>query len=96
MTHDPIRAAVLSALCAARSSSDAMPGDVDDRTPLGPGGLGISSLGLLHVFVRLEDQLAIVFDDMAVANGNFATFGDLCQFVARQTAPPGRAAAPAV
>jgi acyl carrier protein len=56
-------------------------GDLKDDLPLGAGGLGVSSLLLLQVFVRLEEQLGFVFDDAEVANAKFTTIGELVGFV---------------
>lgn len=52
-----------------------------DSVPLGSGGLGISSLLLLRIFVKLEESFGFTFDDAAVANATFRTVGDLVHFV---------------
>jgi acyl carrier protein len=52
-----------------------------EETRLGAGGLGISSLLLLRIFVKLEESFVFTFEDAAVANAKFNTIGDLVSFV---------------
>lgn len=56
---------------------------ITDEMFIGASGLGISSLALLQVLVRLEEQLGFTFEDAAVANASFATVGELVGFVSK-------------
>lgn len=58
-------------------------GGITDETFIGATGLGISSLALLQVFVRLEEALGFTFEDAAVANASFTTVGELVGFVSK-------------
>lgn len=75
-----IRNRVLAALVEAVGPGGAST-DISMAQVIGAGGLGISSLHLLKVFVRLEGELGFLFEDAAVANASFSTVGDLVQFV---------------
>jgi acyl carrier protein len=54
---------------------------ITDDIVLGSGGLGVSSLLLLRIFVKLEDSFQLTFEDAAVAGAAFHTVGDLVHFV---------------
>jgi acyl carrier protein len=73
---------IVDTLVQCEPGASAVPASkLEDDLPLGPGGLGVSSLLLLQVFVRLEEKLGFAFDDAAVANAKFTTVGELVGFV---------------
>lgn len=76
------RSLIVDALVQCEPGVNDLPASkLADDLPLGPGGLGVSSLLLLHVFVRLEEKLGFAFDDATVANAKFTTVGELVGFV---------------
>lgn len=50
-------------------------------TPLGEGGLPVTSLSFVRAMVRLEDSLGIELEDAIVMSGEFGTLGDVVEFV---------------
>jgi acyl carrier protein len=54
---------------------------IADDTPLGAGGLAVSSLALLQALISVEERCGFVFDDAAVAQGKFATVAELVAFI---------------
>jgi acyl carrier protein len=77
----PTRRLILDTLWQCERPAGIVADNVEDDLPLGPGGLGVSSLSLLQVFVKLEEKLGFAFDDAAVANATFTTVGELTTFV---------------
>jgi acyl carrier protein len=80
-----IRAAVVSALLSTKGERQGE-ATVDDDTPIGGAGLGISSLNILQAMVRIEDALDIVFDDRAVAETPLSSVGTVVDLVERALA----------
>ncbi|XYI03753.1 hypothetical protein ACMHYB_29895 [Sorangium sp. So ce1128] len=76
-----VRRVIVDVLLANKTAHAAAPGALSDDALLGAGGLGISSLLLLHVLVKLEESFGFTFEDAAVANAKFLTVGDLVGFV---------------
>jgi len=76
-----VRRVVLDELRANQRDPGHGPESFTDDVPLGTGGLGISSLLLLRIFVKLEESFAFTFEDAAVAGATFQTVGDLVRFV---------------
>lgn len=79
-----VRQIVVEELRANQPTQNEKPQGLDsvtDDIPLGDGGLGISSLLLLRIFVKLEESFSFTFEDAAVANAKFLTVGDLVSFV---------------
>ena len=77
-----VRSLVADALLKCEPAKQLATADsIADDMPLGAGGLGVSSLVLLNVFVQLEERLGFRFDDAAVANARFTTVGELVRFV---------------
>jgi acyl carrier protein len=64
---------------SSQAGESTVPAITDDLV-LGTGGLGISSLVLLRIFVRLEEKFGVTFEDAAVAGATFRTVGDLVRF----------------
>ena len=84
-SREDIRSTVVAALLATRADQRD-PALVDERTPIGDVGLGISSLNILQALVRVEDALGIVFDDRAVAEAPLHSVGALVDLVERALA----------
>jgi len=79
---DRVRQRTIDMLLSCRKSgADGHPSETPDSLPLGHGGLEISSLLLLQVFVKAEEAFGFTFDDAAVASANFRTVGDFVNFV---------------
>jgi acyl carrier protein len=76
-----VRRVIIDVLLANKTAHVSGPEAVSDDVVLGSGGLGISSLLLLHVFVKLEESFGFAFEDAAVANAKFLTVGDFVSFV---------------
>lgn len=86
MNDEPVRAAVIEALLSSTSRVRPNAEDIAYETRIGNGGLGISSLALLHAFVAMEKRFGILFNDGAVAAARFDTVGDLQAFVEQSLA----------
>jgi acyl carrier protein len=86
-----VRRVVADELRANQVAASAPLDQVTDDLVLGSGGLGISSLLLLHIFVKLEASLGFTFEDAAVAGARFVTVGDLVRFVTGAAPAPHRA-----
>lgn len=80
-TDENVRRFVIEHLVAAEGAATKAPATVRDDDLIGAGGLAVSSLRLLHVFVQLEESFGFTFDDAAVANSQFSSVGDLVTFV---------------
>lgn len=83
-THDDataVRRIVLDEVRANQPGSGQRIEPITDDVVLGSGGLGISSLLLLRIFVKLEESFQLTFEDAAVADATFTTVGDLVRFV---------------
>jgi acyl carrier protein len=78
-----IRERVVSCLLEHVPEPGLLRASVNDDTPIGGQGLGIGSLLLLQVFVRIESELGLTFEDADVANAKFATVGHLVGFIER-------------
>lgn len=91
-TAGVVRRVVVDELRANQITATDPPAQVTDDLVLGSGGLGISSLLLLHIFVKLEAALGFTFEDAAVAGAKFVTVGDLVRFVTGAARSPGPAA----
>jgi acyl carrier protein len=76
-----IRTVLCDELRAHHGAPAAMLERLDDDVALGNGGLALSSLLLLSIFVKLEAALGFTFEDAAVAGARFLTVGDLVRFV---------------
>jgi acyl carrier protein len=85
-----IRAAVVSALLSTKGDRPGEATAVDDDTPIGGAGLGISSLNVLQAMVRIEDTLDIVFDDRTVAETPLFSVGTMVDLVERALAGKGQ------
>lgn len=84
-TTERIRATVVTALVAA-AVDHAQPDEVQDTTHIGAGGLGLSSLNVLHALVRIEDELGVQFDDRTVAQTQLSSVGVMVDLVRRAVA----------
>jgi acyl carrier protein len=82
-SREAIRSTVVSALLSTKAGQRDAPALVDDATAVGGAGLGITSLNLLQALVRIEDELGIVFDDRAVADGELHSVGAVVDLVER-------------
>lgn len=80
MTRGTMRQAAVQAL-GAHLHASLDPATLADDTPLSSGGLGLSSVALLQVLIRLEEQFGMTFDDATVARARFTTLGDLVSFL---------------
>lgn len=60
-------------------------GDVEllSESPLGAGGLELTSLDLVRLLVGLEQQLGIELDDGAIMNSSFDVVDDIVSLVVR-------------
>jgi acyl carrier protein len=76
-----VRRIVLDEVRANQPGADQQIEPITDDVVLGSGGLGISSLLLLRIFVRIEESFQLTFEDAAVAGATFTTVGDLVRFV---------------
>lgn len=76
-----VRQIVVEELRANQPAPSERLDSITDDILLGDGGLGISSLLLLRIFVKLEESFSFTFEDAAVANSKFVTVGDLVSFV---------------
>ena len=75
-----LRRVVIETLLKAKRQ-DASIGTISDDTPLGAGGLAVSSLALLQALIKVEEQFGMTFDDASVANAKFATIAELVAFI---------------
>ncbi|WP_437630410.1 phosphopantetheine-binding protein [Sorangium sp. So ce854] len=76
-----VRRVLHDVLLANKAAHAPAPEALRDDVLLGMGGLGLSSLLLLQVLVKLEESFGFTFEDAAVANATFLTVGDLARFV---------------
>lgn len=88
-----VRQVVVDELRTHKPASSTELAAITDGALLGEGGLGISSLLLLRIFVKLEESLGFQFEDAAVAGAKFQRVGDLVSFVSKAVHDQ-RAAAP--
>lgn len=79
---EEISTRVMAALAEVIPEQSETKSAIDINQSIGAGGLGISSLALLKVFVRLEVELGFMFEDVAVANATFSTVSDIVGFIA--------------
>jgi acyl carrier protein len=80
-TDNSIKNIVIDLLLTNTMDNRYSPRNLPLTTPLGPDGLNISSLSLLHIFVKLENILGLTFDDASVAKASFVTVGEFVTFV---------------
>lgn len=81
-----LRATVVSALLSAKAGPPGTAATVDDETPIGGAGLGISSLNMLQALVRIEDELGVAFGDRAVAEADLRSVGAVVDLVEQMLA----------
>jgi acyl carrier protein len=73
-----------------RQESRLEPGaPVTAATPLGDGGLAMTSIGLVRAFISVEDMLDIELDDAVIMGTDLRTVGDVLTLVARAAGEPG-------
>jgi acyl carrier protein len=75
-----LRRVVVETLLKAKRQDGAIETIADD-TPLGAGGLAVSSLALLQALIKVEERFGMTFDDASVANAKFATIAELVAFI---------------
>jgi acyl carrier protein len=80
MDTSEIRRIIIETLLRATRQDNPVE-SIADSTPLGTGGLGVSSLGLLQAFVKVEERFGITFEDASVANAAFSTVGELVAYI---------------
>ncbi len=80
MDAEVVRKLAVQALLDARQKNFTG-APITDETPLGDAGLGVNSLTLMRAFMMIEDRLNITLDDAVVADGKFATVGEIVQLV---------------
>jgi acyl carrier protein len=82
---EPVPAAVLSAvrrMVVRESRLSISPQTVALEEPLNGGLLRLTSLGLLGMLIRLEDELGVTLPDDLFAGGGIYTVGDLAHVIA--------------
>ena len=76
---DNVRGCVLRLI--AQEAQEQLPVSLSAATSLGPGGLAISSMGMVRIFVALEDELDLQLDDALLAVSELSTAGDVMDVV---------------
>jgi acyl carrier protein len=66
-----------------RAQASTLPDEVREDTPLGPGGLGIDSIGCLELVLELERCTGIVLRDEQLTAESLATPGSLIDHLQR-------------
>ncbi|MBM4020991.1 MAG: acyl carrier protein [Planctomycetes bacterium] len=82
MEREPLARVVLEVVRAQAPVSTAV---VDEDSPLGPGGLGIDSIGCLELVLELERRTGIALRDESLTAETFATPRNLIDHLARAT-----------
>lgn len=73
---------------AGDEAEPGVPDTITMDTGLGGNGLGLTSLGLIRVLVRLENELDIELDDETVMDADLRTVGDLVSIAERYVRTP--------
>jgi acyl carrier protein len=68
-------------LIAQEVPEQKLPVSLTADTPLGPDGLAISSMGMVRIFIALEDELGLQLDDALLAVSELSTAGDVVDVV---------------
>lgn len=80
---DFIRSNVIAILLAEGKLSDET-AEVDESLTINAGRFRIDSLALIRAFIAMEEALDIEFGDEALMQQQFATFGDVIDYVIAQ------------